>query len=192
MLKDELCNALTLMHLDFTKGFILYCDGSKECGYGAALYQKDNEGIEQPILYLFKVLDKHEQNYWSTKLEVGALVWALAKLKQYTDAGELTVITDHSAIKSMATILKEGKWSNQLNNWALFLSRYADHMIIKHREGKSHKNADGLSRLPTRADAKAGAWTIDVTMIEPTLRSLIVQNLSSDKHLRSIYIDIMQ
>ena len=81
-------------------------------------------------------------------MEVSTLVWALVKLKQYTDAGELTVIMDHSAIKSVATTLKEGKQSNQLNNWALFLSRYADHMTIKHREGKSHKNADGLSRLP--------------------------------------------
>jgi len=91
-LKDKLCTAPTLMHLDFSKGFILYCDGSKERGYGAALHQKDNEGIERPILYLSKTLDKHERNYWSTELEVGALVWALSKLKQYTDAGELTVI----------------------------------------------------------------------------------------------------
>ena len=97
------------MHLDFTKGFILHCDGSKEYGYGAALHQKDNEGIKQPILYLSKVLDKYKWNYWSTELEVGALVWALVKLKQYTDAGELTIVMDYSAIKSVATILKEGK-----------------------------------------------------------------------------------
>ena len=138
------------MYLDFSKGFILYCDGSKECRYGAALHQKDNVGIKRPILYLSKTLDKHERNYWSTELEVGALVWALSKLKQYTDAGELTVVMDHSAIKSMATALKEGKRSNRLNNWALFLSRYAGCMTIKHREGKSHRNVDGLSQLPTR------------------------------------------
>ena len=29
-LKDKLCTALILMHPDFSKGFILYCDGSKE------------------------------------------------------------------------------------------------------------------------------------------------------------------
>src|SRR5436190_1482269 len=54
MLKDELCNAPTLIHPDFTKKFILHYNGSKECGYGAVLHQKDNEGIEQPILYLAK------------------------------------------------------------------------------------------------------------------------------------------
>ena len=106
------------------------------------------------------------------------------------DTGELTVVTDHSVIKSMATALKEGKHSNHLNNWVLFLSRYAGRMMIRHREGKSHQNADGLSRLPTQT--RTEAWTIDVTTIEPTLRLLIVQNLSSDKHLQSIYIDIMQ
>ena len=62
------------MHPDFFKGFILYCDSSKKCGYEAALHQKDNEGIERPILYLSKTLDKYERNYWATELEVGALV----------------------------------------------------------------------------------------------------------------------
>src|SRR5436309_12293251 len=96
------------------------------------------QNIERPILYLSKTLDKHERNYWATELEVGALVWALSKLKQYMDAGELTIVTDHSVIKSVATALKKGKCSNHLNNWALFLSRYAGHMTIRHREGRPH------------------------------------------------------
>ena len=45
-LKELLCNALTLAFPDFLKDFIIYIDGSKECSYGVALHQKDNEGIE--------------------------------------------------------------------------------------------------------------------------------------------------
>ena len=45
-LKECLCNALTLTFPNFSKDFIIYIDGSKECGYSAALHQKDNEGIE--------------------------------------------------------------------------------------------------------------------------------------------------
>ena len=59
-LKDKLCIALILMHLNFSKGFILYYNGSKKCRYKATLYQKDNEGTERPILYLSKTLDKYK------------------------------------------------------------------------------------------------------------------------------------
>ena len=45
-LKKLLCNAPTLAFPDFLKDFIIYVDGSKECGYGVALHQKDNEEIE--------------------------------------------------------------------------------------------------------------------------------------------------
>jgi len=51
-LKELLCNALILAFPDFLKDFIIYVDGSKECGYSVALHQKDNEGIEWPVLFL--------------------------------------------------------------------------------------------------------------------------------------------
>ena len=39
---------------------------------------------------------------------------------------------------------------------------------------------------------KAGAWTIDIISIKSTLRSLIIRNLGTDRHLRSIYNDIVR
>ena len=73
-LKDRLCNAPTLNFPDFEKDFILYCDGSKERGFGAALHQIDPDGVERPILFLSKSLLPHEKNYWATEREVAALV----------------------------------------------------------------------------------------------------------------------
>ena len=101
---------------DFSKDFIIYIDGSKECGYGVALYQKDNERIEQPVLFLSKVLNAVEKNYWVTELEVSALVWALDKLQQYVDTGNLTIYTDHKALKAVFKSTGPGKRSNRLNN----------------------------------------------------------------------------
>ena len=79
-LKELLCNAPILAFPNFLKDFIIYVDGSKKCSYGVALHQKDNEGIEQPVLFLLKALNAAEKNYWAMELEVGALVWALGKL----------------------------------------------------------------------------------------------------------------
>ena len=97
-INDTLCKALTLAFLDFAKLLILYTDGSKARGYGAALHQLDKEGLERPILFLSKSLSPAEKNYWPTELETSALVWALQKLPQYLDSTKFTIITDHQAI----------------------------------------------------------------------------------------------
>jgi hypothetical protein len=43
------------------------------------------------------------------------------------------------------------KRSVRLANWRLFLSKYQDRMEIKHRPGKTHTNADDLSRIPRKS-----------------------------------------
>ncbi len=108
-LKECLYNALTLAFLDFSKDLIIYIDSSKECSYGAALHQKDNEKIEQPVLFLSKVLNAAEKNYWVIKLEVSTLVWTLNKLQQYMDMGNLTVYTDDEALKAIFKSMSLGK-----------------------------------------------------------------------------------
>ena len=149
-IKDCLYKAPVLAFPDFNKPFILYVDGSKEMGFGAALHQIGADGLEHPILYLSKELSPAEASYWPTELETGALVWALQKLPQYFDGGKTTVWTDHSALKDVLSLASvHSKCSLRLANWRLFLSKFAPYMEIKHRPGKSHANADGLSRIHT-------------------------------------------
>ena len=150
--QDKLCNAPTLAFPDFTKPFILYVDGSKKKAYGVALYQISTDGIQRPVLFLSRDLSDAKTRYWSTELEVGALVWALMKLSQYFDDGEFTVITDHIALKSALQNKTSGRRSNRLNEWALYLSTFQPRMKIIHRARKSHGNADGLSRISTGED----------------------------------------
>ena len=149
-LKQKLIDAPTLAFPDFTKPFILHVDGSKQRGFGAALYQADPDNIERPILFLSRWLNPAELNYWPAELETAALVWALQKLPQYLDHGKFTVYTDHKAIRDAfqdkGRIRNKG--STRLINWRLFLSKYADRIQILHRPGKDHQNTDGLSRLP--------------------------------------------
>ena len=68
------------------------------------------------MLFLSKALNVAEKNYWAMELEVGALVWALEKLQQYVDAGNLTIYTDYEALKAVFKSMGPGKWSNRLNN----------------------------------------------------------------------------
>ena len=50
-----------------------------------------------------------EKNYWAIELEVGALVWALEKLQQYVDIGNLTIYTDHKVLKAVFKSMDPGK-----------------------------------------------------------------------------------
>lgn len=63
ILKTALYDAPTLAYPDYTKPFLLYTDRLKERGYGAALYQVAEDGVERPILYISKALAKYKQNY---------------------------------------------------------------------------------------------------------------------------------
>lgn len=75
-LKNRLCNAPILAFPDFGRPFILYVDGCKQRGYGAALHQLDQSDPpqERVILYISKTLSPAEKRYWPTELETGALV----------------------------------------------------------------------------------------------------------------------
>ena len=178
--KAKLCSAPTLAFPDFNNPFILYTDGSKQRGYGAALHQLDSEGVERPILFLSKSLSAAEKNYWPTELETGALVWALQKLPQYLDGTEFTVITDHQAIvDSFKGLDAANKKGPRLTNWRLFLAKFVGKMDIRHRAGKSHANADALSRVRATNDGPQ-----EFSISHPRLRT---EEASSDTTIHHIF-----
>src|SRR5438876_8242321 len=121
------------------------------------------------------------------ELEVSTLVWALGKLQQYVDMRNLTVYTDHEVLKAVFKSMGPGKWSNRLNNWALFLSKYAKRIEIIHQSGKTHHNTDRLSHLK---QAPAKTFLTDVITIEPNLKKLLIKYLPDNQHLGKIYMII--
>lgn len=142
---------LVLAHPNFHHNFKLYCNGSI-CGFGVAIHQVGEDGIEHPVLYLSHSLKPHKKHYWVTELECAALCWALHCMPQYFDNGNFTVITDHSALVSTLQLQSDGWCSQWLNKWALFLASYLPHMTIKHWKGSTHSNADTLSHFPPSAN----------------------------------------
>nr|GEV18425.1 retrovirus-related Pol polyprotein from transposon TNT 1-94 [Tanacetum cinerariifolium] len=72
MIKQRLCSAPILALPKGTKDFVVYCDASIK-GFGAVLMQR-----EKVIAYASRQLKKHEENYTTHDLELGAVVFVLS------------------------------------------------------------------------------------------------------------------
>ena len=140
-LKNLLCETPILQFPDFSRPFILYTDASYKA-LGAVLSQKDNDGNEHVISYASKSLTEAEQNYAVTELECLAILWAVEKFHLYLAGKHFTVVTDHYGLKWLQTQELKGKRAR----WMLRLQPYD--FTVEYKEGKKHKNADALSRIP--------------------------------------------
>nr|GEY65625.1 putative reverse transcriptase domain-containing protein [Tanacetum cinerariifolium] len=134
-LKQKLCSAPILALLEGTENFIVYCDASLK-GYGAVLMQR-----EKVIAYASRQLKKHEENYTTHDLELGAVVFSLRLWRHYLYGTKCTVYTDH---KSLQYILDQKELIMRQRPWIELLSDY-DCEICYH-PGKGNVVADALSR----------------------------------------------
>jgi hypothetical protein len=91
----------------------------------------------------FSWVSKAERNYSATEKEALALVWATDHFHPYLYRRKFTLITDHCPLTWLKSI-KEPK--GRLARWLLTISEYD--WQIRHKAGKHHRNADGLSRAP--------------------------------------------
>ncbi|GJV28439.1 putative reverse transcriptase domain-containing protein [Tanacetum coccineum] len=92
-LKQKLCSAPILALPEGTENFVVYCDVSHK-GYGAVLMQR-----EKVIAYASRQLKKHEENYMTHNLELGAVVFALRLWRHYLYGTKCTVYTDHKSLQ---------------------------------------------------------------------------------------------
>ncbi len=65
-----------LMAIDFEKPFKLVIDAS-DIGVGSVLVQENEEGIDHPLSYYCKKLNKHQKRYSTVEKETLALILAL-------------------------------------------------------------------------------------------------------------------
>jgi len=131
-----------LIQPDFEKPFILAVDASGNA-LGAVLSQLNEEENEAVIAYASRTMNSAEQNYPITEQECLAVVWGIEHFHKYLMNRKFTVITDHSALKGLMNmkVIPKGRRAR----WLMNLQRY--NFEIKHKPGKSNKNADALSRL---------------------------------------------
>lgn len=141
-LKNKLTPAPVLVYPNYDKLSVLYTDACVS-GLGAVLSQNDVAGQKHPIVFLSRHLKHAEKNCSITGLECLAILWRVKRLHVYLDGSKFTFITDHSALQWLFTFCGPNK---RLIRWSVELQPYREHMVIKCRAGRTHTNADPLSR----------------------------------------------
>ncbi|UYV81232.1 hypothetical protein LAZ67_20000415 [Cordylochernes scorpioides] len=142
ILTQKLSSPEVLTHYDPNKPIGLHTDASDQ-GLGAVLIHVEDNGRERPISYASRTLQKAETNYSTTEKECLAIIWAIGKFRPYLYGRKFIVYTDHHSLCWMA---KAKKLSGRLARWSLELQAYD--FTINYKSGKTHLDADGLSRCP--------------------------------------------
>ncbi|MBW0481022.1 hypothetical protein O181_020737 [Austropuccinia psidii MF-1] len=118
-----------------TPVLITWNDGkSRLCGDFRALNNYTKAG---------RKLKDSEARYGATQTEFLFLFWALEKIHYYLECSVFEVYTDCTALKSL---LHMNTTNRHILRWQIAIQAYLGNMNIIYKEGKSHTNADGLSR----------------------------------------------
>ena len=98
-LKSILANEPVLMASDFNKPFKIAVDAS-DLDIGAVLLQEDDSGVERPVSYFSRKLNRHQKNYSTIEKETFALPASLQQFEVYVTngTGPLSVNTDHNPL----------------------------------------------------------------------------------------------
>ena len=140
-LKEALASAPVLSYPESEDPFVLDKDVSG-VGIGAVLTQV-HQGHERVIAYYSQALSKPERNYCTTRHELLPIVKAIDRFYPYLYGRNFTIRTDHG---SLQWLLNFKNPEGQIERWLDKLQTY-DFRIV-YRTGRSHRNADVLSRRP--------------------------------------------
>ena len=144
-LKKRLLDSPILVYPDFNLSFILETDASID-GLGAILSQLKSDNKLHPVAYASRATSSAEKRYTVTELETLGVVWAVQHFRAYLYGHYVTVITDHSAVKSII-----GKPSSNGKHawwWLKIFGSGVGHLKITYRPGRENVGADALSRNP--------------------------------------------
>jgi len=81
-IKEQFLDDIVLEYPDFTREFYLVTDASKT-HLGAELYQLDEEGRHRTLGFASRKLQGAEQHYYTTELELLAIVFGCTKYRNY-------------------------------------------------------------------------------------------------------------
>jgi hypothetical protein len=189
-LKTLLCSAPVLAYPIPGKTFILDTDASNT-GLGGVLSQIV-DGQERVVAYYSRSLGHAERNYCVTRRELLAALECIKHFHKYLYGQQFKLRTDHAALK---WLLQFKNPEGQLARWIERLQSYD--VVIEHRKGGLHNNADALSRRPccieckhcTKAETKEGI--VDVRLIslssaERWSSEHVQQDQESDPDLQKI------
>jgi hypothetical protein len=142
-LRDALCSApiLAFSQFDSPEPCLLNTDWSFSNKAIGAVLSQVQDGKERVIAYGAKKLTTAQANYAPTKGELCAIIVFIRQWNYYLQNRPFFIRTDHAALKYMNTLENP---VGMVQRWLQTLSNHQ--YVVKHRAGKSHGNADALSR----------------------------------------------
>ena len=138
-LKTVLCSEQVLAYPNFREPFILTTDASKVAV--AAILSQVQDGVERPVSYASRQMNKAEQNYSASEAEMCAVQWATKHFRCYLYGKKFVLRTDHSALKYLHTFADN---NSRLLRWSLRLTEFD--FTVEHRPGTQIRHVDSLSR----------------------------------------------
>jgi transposase InsO family protein len=187
--KTALTKIAPLMMIRSGEPLILVVDASSY-GLGAALLQRDKDGIERPVYFASRLMNEAEKGYPQIDKEFLAIVWALERLDSFVYGQTLTVRTDHRPLlgivkKSMAHM------STRQQRFVARAMRYT--FVLEFVPGREMFIADFLSRsVDTRApECRCMMMGTDIRM-EDAFVSMLTALPISDELTEKVKIDAAQ
>jgi len=118
----------------------LHCDASA-VGLSGILLQQGDDGKMHLVYAVSKKTTATESIYHSTKLELMAIVWSVARLRHLLVNIKFLIVTDCQALIHMITKKTQNP---QIARWATLMTKYD--YDIQHRSGMKMTHVDATSR----------------------------------------------
>ncbi len=182
LLRKALISSPILRYPQYEQPFILYVDASG-FAIGSILAQIGDDRKEHVVAYASHSLTNAERNWSTYDRELWAIVWSIRHFRHYLQFVEFTIITDHKPLVGLRKMPIENDPTGRRARWAVEIDPL--NWIIVHKAGKSHTNADALSRRHnTEPDTAIKAEVAEIdqsnSQPKPKLKSILKTNNSSN------------
>ena len=124
-----------LVYPNFDQSFVLETDASIK-GLGTVLSQRQEDDQLHHVAFASCALSAAEKHYAITELETLAVVWAIQHFNAYLYGHEVTIITDHSAIK--ATLETPSPSGKHARWWLKVFSSGVGQVQMKYHPGREN------------------------------------------------------
>ena len=107
----------------------------------SAVLSQVQDGLERPLVYASRKLNKSERVYTTSELELLSIVWATRYIRCYLYGRKFVIRTDHSVLNYLRNFADN---NSRMMSWSLKLSDLD--FVVEHRTGRKIGHVDALSR----------------------------------------------